>query len=90
MVPSGLSQVDLQIFSQLPVVALFAVIVLKMLNGFKQYLKDRDESNAKTTEALTRVIAEMSKQVNFLAVSLAENRSTGHRQGLNSAGTSGD
>jgi len=82
--------VDLQIFAQLPVVALFAVIVLKLLNGFKQYLKDRDELHAKTTEALTRVIAEMSKQVNFLAVSLAENRNTGHRQGLNSVGTSGD
>lgn len=68
------SPIDMQLFAQMPVVALFAIIVLKMLNGFKQYLKERDELQAKVTSDLTGAISDMSKQIHLLGVSLAENR----------------
>jgi hypothetical protein len=68
------SPIDLQLFAQIPVVALFAVIVLKMLNGFKQYLKERDELQAGVTRDLTKAISDMSTQIHLLGVSLAETR----------------
>ena len=73
----GFSPTDLQVFAQLPVVALFAVIVLKMLTGFKQYLKERDDQQAKVTADLTGAITAMSQQIHMLAISLTESRAKG-------------
>lgn len=71
------SPTDLQVLAQLPVVALFAVIVLKMLTGFKQYLKERDDQQAKVTGDLTNAISSMSQQIHNLAISLTETRVKG-------------